>query len=133
MRRTVDRDPLSGQPASPHDVDQPQQLTTQQLALKVRVPAATRVCALMMYKQLAVVHQGAWRSILEALRGQQGADQQEVLCNAAYITLACSKLRMQGAAVAELQKLGNLDAPSYTASADHGMLHSKMLSQPSTS
>ena len=77
-----------------------------------------------------MVHQGAWRSILEALRGQQGADQQEVLRNAAYITLACSKLRMHGAAAAELQKLGNLDAPSYTSNADHGVLHSKMLSQP---
>ena len=68
-----------------------------------------------------MVCQGAWRSILEAVRGQQGADQQQLLCNAAYTSLAYAKLRMHGAAAAELQKLGNLEEPSYAVVSENGI------------
>lgn len=68
----------------------------------------------------ALVRQGAWRSILEAIKGQQIADQEQLLCQAAYYTLALIKLRNYTAANAELLKLGNLNAAHLTKTADDG-------------
>ncbi|KAL3133962.1 hypothetical protein ABBQ32_008408 [Trebouxia sp. C0010 RCD-2024] len=99
MRQTADRDPLSSSdPASPvARSGQSQQELLQQLALR-----------------------GAWRSILEAIKGQQIADQEQLLCQAAYYTLALIKLRNYTAATAELLKLGDLDAAHLTKTADDG-------------
>ena len=66
------------------------------------------------------VRQGAWRSILEAIKGQQIADQEQLLCQAAYYTLALIKLRNYTAANAELLKLGDLNAAHLTKTADDG-------------
>ena len=68
----------------------------------------------------ALVRQGAWRSILEAIKGQQIADQEQLLCQAAYYTLALIKLRNYAAADAELLKLGDLNAAHLTKIADDG-------------
>ncbi|KAL0034106.1 hypothetical protein WJX79_009156 [Trebouxia sp. C0005] len=89
MRQTADRDPLStADPSSPVIKSiQSQQELLQQLALR-----------------------GAWRSILEAIKGQQAADQEQLLCQAAYYTLALAKLRNYSAANAEMLKLGNLNS-----------------------
>ncbi|DBB17155.1 TPA: hypothetical protein ACH3X3_014228 [Trebouxia sp. C0006] len=89
MRRTADRDPLStADPSSPVTKSaQSQQELLQQLALR-----------------------GAWRSILEAIKGQQAADQEQLLCQAAYYTLALVKLHNDTAANAEILKLGDLNS-----------------------
>lgn len=68
----------------------------------------------------ALVRQGAWGSILEAIKGQQIADQEQLLCQAAYYTLALIKLRNYTAADAELLKLGDLNAAHLTKTADDG-------------
>lgn len=60
--------------------------------------------------KVGIAQQGAWRSILEAIKGQQAADQEQLLCQAAYYTLALAKLRNYSAANAEMLKLGNLNS-----------------------
>lgn len=67
-----------------------------------------------------LLRQGAWRSILEAIKGQQIADQEQLLCQAAYYTLALIKLRNYTAANAELLKLGDLNATHLTKTTDDG-------------
>lgn len=67
------------------------------------------------------MRQGAWRSILEAIKGQQIADQEQLLCQAAYYTLALIKLRNYTAANAELLKLGDLNAAHLLKTAEDGM------------
>lgn len=101
MRQTADRDPLSSiSPSSPAaNSVQTQHELLQQLALR-----------------------GAWRSILEAIKGQQVADQEQLLCQAAYYTLALTKLRNYNAANAELQKIGDLNAAHLTRSENGGQL-----------
>lgn len=72
----------------------------------------------MLFKSSQCVHtitaaglvQGAWQSILEAIKGQQVADQEQLLCQAAYYILALIKLRNFTAANAELKKLSDLNA-----------------------
>ena len=64
--------------------------------------------------------QGAWRSILEAIKGQQVADQEQLLCQAAYFTLALVKLRNYNAANAEVAKLGDLKAARFTKPGQDG-------------
>lgn len=76
--------------------------------------------ALVMVVVKGPAWQGAWRSILEAIKGQQIADQEQLLCQAAYYTLALIKLRNYTAATAELLKLGDLDAVHLTKTADDG-------------
>lgn len=72
------------------------------------------------YQSTVLQWQGAWRSILEAIKGQQIADQEQLLGQAAYYTLALIKLRNYPAANAELLKLGDLDAAHLSKSADDG-------------
>jgi len=59
---------------------------------------------------VGIAKQGAWRSILEAIKGQQAADQEQLLCQAAYYTLALVKLHNYTAANAEILKLGDLNS-----------------------
>lgn len=100
MRQTADRDPLStADPSSPViKSHQSQQELLQQLALR-----------------------GAWRSILEAIKGQQAADQEQLLCQAAYYTLALVKLHNYTAANAEILKLGDLNSAHLSKVSEDGL------------
>ena len=72
------------------------------------------------HRGITAAWQGAWRSILEAIKGQQAADQEQLLCQAAYYTLALIKLRNYPAANAEILKLGDFDSAHLTKASDDG-------------